>query len=81
MDGNKLWLNSRLIQSLDTSLDEDQILSSINRLTVQKKQIESVSGASLRTIKLRNEIEKLEEKLTYCREQTSLRRRRDGEKT
>ncbi len=68
MDRNKLWLNSRLIQNLNIHLDEDKISKSIDQLSGQVKQIESVSGPSIRTLKLRNEIKKLESNLAYCRD-------------
>lgn len=75
MEREKLWLNSHLIQSLNTCLNEDHISNSISQLSGQVKQIESVSGPSLRTIKLRNKIENLEDKLAYCIEQSNLRRK------
>ena len=81
MERNKLWFNSRLIQNLNTCLNEDQISNSISQLSGQVKQIESVSGPSLRTIKLRNEIEKLEDKLAYCRAQANLRTKNYRDKT
>ena len=72
MDRKKLWLNSRLIQSLNNHLDEDQISKSIDQLSSQVKKIESVSGPSLRTLKLRSEIKKLENNLAYCKDKISL---------
>ena len=81
MERNKLWFNSHLIRNLNTCINEDQISNSLNRLSSQVKQIESVSGPSLRTIKLRNEIEKLEDKLAFCREQAGLRTKHNQDKT
>lgn len=65
--------NSRLLKNLNTSVDEDHIFSTISHLRKEVFKIESVSGRSLRTIKLRNEIAKLEDQISYSRSQFNLR--------
>ena len=67
--------NSRLLRDLNTSVNENHIFSTINQLRKEVYKIESVSGRSLRTIKLRNEIAKLEEQLSYSKIQSNLRTR------
>ena len=66
--------NSRLLKNLNTSVNEDHISNSISQLRNEVFKIESVSGRSLRTIKLRNEITKLEDQLSYSRNQANLRK-------
>ncbi len=65
--------NSRLLKNLNTSVNEDHIFSSISQLRHEVYKIESVSGRSLRTIKLRNEIAGLEDQLSYSKNQANLR--------
>ncbi len=65
--------NSRLLNNLNTYINEDHLLSSIKRLSNEANKIESVSGRSLRTIKIRNEIARLEGQLAYSKNQASLR--------
>ena len=65
--------NSRLLNNLNTYINEDHLLSSIKRLSNEANKIESVSGRSLRTIKMRNEITKLEDQLSYSKNQANLR--------
>jgi hypothetical protein len=65
--------NSRLLKNLNASINEDDIFSSISQLSNEVNKIESASGRSLRTIKLRNEIEKLEDQLSYSKNQANLR--------
>jgi hypothetical protein len=48
-------------------------MRSISQLSNQVDKIESVSGPSLRTIKLRNEIARLEDQLSYSKNQSNLR--------
>jgi hypothetical protein len=74
MTQGHLGANSRLLQNLHSHINEDHVFSSISRLTQEVEKIESFSGPSLRTIKMRNEIAMLEDKMTYCRNQASLRR-------
>lgn len=76
MDRNKLWQNSRLVQNLNTYFNEDRISDSITQLKLRIHQIESVTGPSKRTSKMRAEISKLELELSYCREQAGFRTRR-----
>ena len=65
--------SSRLLQNLNTSVNESHIFSTISHLRKMVFKIESVSGRSLHTIKMRNEIAKLEDLLSYSKHQTSLR--------
>jgi len=73
MSLGQLSNNSRLLTNLDTHLNEDQLSSSIAQLSSEVNKIESVSGRSLHTIKIRSEITKLEDKLAYTRNQANLR--------
>lgn len=63
--------NRSVVQNLNTSIDEDLIKESVNGLRERVKHIESFSGPSLRTKKLRDEIMRLEKKLSCNQEQTS----------
>ena len=65
--------NSRLLKNLNTFINEDHIFSSISQLRNEVYKIESVSGRSLRTIKLRDEITRLEDQLSYSKNQANLR--------
>ena len=76
MSQDQLINNSRLLTNLDTHLNEDQLLSSISQLNSEVNKIELVSGRSLHTIKMRSEITKLEDRLSYTRNQTKLRTQR-----
>lgn len=73
MSPGQLSNNSRLLTNLDTHLNEDQLSSSIAQLSSEVNKIESVSGRSLHTIKIRSEITMLEDKLAYTRNQANLR--------
>ncbi len=73
MTQGHLVINSRLLKNLNTSVNEDQIFSSISQLRNEVYKIESASGRSLRTIKLRNEIARLEDQLSYSKNQANLR--------
>ena len=64
--------NSRLLKNLDTYINEDHLLSTISQLSNEVNKIESVSGRSLHTIKMRSEIAKLEDQLSYTRNKTNL---------
>lgn len=65
--------NSRLLQNLHTYINEEQVFNAISRLTREVEKIELFSGRSLRTIKMRNEIARLQVKLDYCKDQASFR--------
>jgi len=65
--------NSRLLKNLNTYINEDHLLSTISQLCTEVNKIESVSGRSLHTIKMRNEIAKLEDRLSYSKNQANLR--------
>ena len=65
--------NSRLLKNLNTFINEDHLFSSISQLRNEVYKIESVSGRSLRTIKLRGEIARLEDQLSYSKNQANLR--------
>ena len=73
MNREHLVNNSRLLKNLNTYINEDQLMSSISQLRNEIFKIESVSGRSLRTIKLRNEIARLENQLSYSKNQANLR--------
>jgi len=73
MNREHLVSNSRLLENLNTYINEDQLMSSISQLRNEIFKIESVSGRSLHTIKMRNEIAKLEDQLSYCKNQANLR--------
>jgi len=75
MDRGHLVDNCRLLRNLNTYIDEDRLMRSISQLSNQVDKIESVSGPSLRTIKLRNEIARLEDQLSYSKNQSNLRTR------
>ena len=64
---------SRLLENLNTSVDEKHISSTISQLRNEVFKIESFSGRSLHTIKLRNKIEMLEDLLSYSENQSNLR--------
>lgn len=65
--------NSRLLQKLNTDINEDLVFSSISRMTKEVEKIETFSGRSLHTINMRNEIAKLEDQLSYSKNQANLR--------
>ena len=73
MDRGHLVNNSRLLRNLNTCIDEDRLMHTISQLSSQVDKIESVSGPSRRTIKLRNEIARLEDQLSYSKNQAILR--------
>ena len=73
MTKEHLTANSRLLQKLNTHINEDQVFISISRLTQEVEKIETFSGRSVHTINMRNEIAKLEEKLAYSNDQASFR--------
>jgi hypothetical protein len=73
MDRGHLVDNCRLLRNLNTYIDEDRLMRSISQLSNQVDKIKSVSGPSLRTIKLRNEIARLEDQLSYSKNQSNLR--------
>ncbi len=68
--------NSRLLGNLNTSINEDQLSSSISQLSNEVNKIESASGRSLRTIKMRNEIAMLKDQIRYSKNQADLRKQR-----
>ena len=72
MDRGHLVDNCRLLRNLNTYIDEDRLMHSISQLSNEVGQIESVSGRSLRTNKMRNEIAKLEDQLSYSKNQANL---------
>ena len=75
MAGGHQIVNSRLLRNLNASINENHISGTICQLRKEVYKIESVSGRSLRTIKLRNEIATLEEQLSYSKIQSNLRTR------
>ena len=68
--------NSRLLKNLNTYINEDQLLSSISQLSNEVNKIESASGRSLRTIKMRNEIAMMKDQIRYSENQANLRTQR-----
>ena len=75
MDRGHQVENCRLLGNLNTYIDEDRLMRSISQLSNEVDKIESVSGRSLRTNKMRNEIAKLEDQLSYSKNQANLRTR------
>jgi hypothetical protein len=73
MNREYLITNSVLLANLDTYINEDQISGSIIELNNEINRIESVSGPSRRTNKMRNEIAKLEDQLAYSKNQGKIR--------
>ena len=64
-----MLLNRGLVQNPNTGVDEGLVKESINRLRERVKHIESFCGPSLRTRKLRDEIMRLEVKLSCSQKQ------------
>jgi len=75
MDRGHLVDNCRLLRNLNTYIDEDRLMRSISQLRKEVFKIESASGRSRRTNKKRNEIAKLEDQLSYSKNQANLRTR------
>jgi len=75
MDRRHLVDNCQLLRNLNTYIDEDRLMRSISQLRNEVFKIESVSGRSCRTNKMRNEIAKLEDQLSYSKNQANLRTR------
>ena len=73
MDRRHLVDNCQLLRNLNTYIDEDRLMRSISQLRNEVFKIESVSGRSRRTNKMRNEIAKLEDQLSYSKNQAILR--------
>ena len=73
MDRRHLVDNCQLLRNLNTYIDEDRLMRSISQLRNEVFKIESVSGRSCRTNKMRNEIVKLEDQLSYSKNQSNLR--------
>jgi len=73
MTRGNLINNSRLLKNLNTYINEDHLLSTISQLSNEVNNIESISGRSQHTIKIRNEIAKLEDQLSYSKNQAILR--------
>lgn len=59
--------------SLDTELDENQILELLSKLRLEIFQIETTTGPSRRTTCIRNEIKRLESQLDCCKDQAKER--------
>lgn len=60
---------SEHLNSLNTKLDEGQILELLSKLRLEIFQIETTTGPSRRTACIRNEIKRLESQLAYCKDQ------------
>ena len=72
MDRGHLVDNCKLLRNLNTYIDEDRLKRSISELRKEVYKVESVSGRSRRTIKLRNEIAMLEDQIAYSKNQANL---------
>jgi hypothetical protein len=72
MDRGHLVENCRLLRNLNTYIDEDRLIRSISQLSNEVDKIELFSGRSLRTNNMRNEIAKLEDQLSYSKNQANL---------
>jgi hypothetical protein len=72
MNRGYLINNSRLLKNLNTSINTDHLLSTIDQLGQKVHKIESISGRSLYTIKMRSEIANLEDQLNYSENQANL---------
>jgi len=72
MKPNSLTVNSHLLRNLNCHVNQDEISNSILKLSAEVNKIESVSGPSRRTLKMRREIEKLEDLLSYCKSRANL---------
>ena len=66
-------ISSKLLNSRNTHLGEDQILESIIKLRVEFNRIESTTGSSKRNDCIRNEIKRLGRQLVYCKNQAKER--------
>jgi hypothetical protein len=75
MDRGHLIDNCKLLRNLNTDIDEDCLLRSIYQLSNELDKIELVSGRSLRTNKMRIEVIKLEDQLSYSKNQSNHRTR------
>ena len=73
MDHGHIVINSRLLQNLNTYIDEDDVAGSIARLSTEIDKIESSGGKSARSCDLRRDNASLENQLAYSREQADLR--------
>ncbi|MCG6888227.1 MAG: hypothetical protein LJE92_01455 [Gammaproteobacteria bacterium] len=73
MNRRYLINNSRLLKNLNTEINKDHLLSTIAQLGHKVHKIESISGRSLHTIKMRSEIANLEDHLNYSKNQVILR--------
>lgn len=66
----------RLLDKLNSCIDEQQVSESIDRLNREIGKIESTSGPSKRTLQMRHEVERLESLLNYSQQHLEVRRRR-----
>ena len=71
MDRGHLVKNCSLLRHLDTYIDVDRLTRSIVQLRNELDIIESVSGRSQRTNKMRIEVQKLENQLSYGKNQSN----------
>ncbi len=76
MERSHLLTNSQLLANLNTYINEDQVSDSIIELKNDLNRIESATGPSKRTNKMRNEIAKLEDLLAYCKNQGKIHTQR-----
>lgn len=62
----------RLLNKLDSRIDEQQVSDSISHLNREIGKIESTSGPSKRTLQMRHEVERLESLLSYSRQHSRI---------
>ena len=65
----------RLLDKLNSCVDEQQVSETIDRLNREIGKIESTSGPSKRTLLMRHEVERLRSLLNYSQQQLSGLRR------
>ena len=63
----------RLVDSLNSQVDEVQVADAIDRLNQAIGKIESASGPSKRTLGMRQEVARLESLLDYSRQHLRIR--------
>ena len=73
MKPRSLTVNIHLLRNMNCHVNQDEISNSILKLSAEVNKIESASGPSRRTFKMRREIEKLEDLLSYCKSRANPR--------
>lgn len=70
----KPTVTCRLLDKLNSCIDEQRVFDSIDRLNREIGKIESTSGPSKRTLQMRHEVERLESLLNYSQQHSGLPR-------